>query len=146
MFANGESIQQEECAARSGATGKRFDTLGGQRLQTLRAGRIWPAIGASRLDRSTATIFADPLDPGPNPPRQNGSYLSPDALGDRGRASRDWCRRFLARVSAFRQTGQLPFRAHVCPQMAAASWTAKSWQGTRHGAPLHHQENFTWQS
>ncbi len=59
--------------ARSGATGKPFDVLGGRRLEPLRAGRICPDLGASRLDRGTATLFAGPLDLGPNPPRQNGS-------------------------------------------------------------------------
>ena len=42
LFPNGESIQQEKCAARSSATGKRFDALGGRRLETLRAGRMDP--------------------------------------------------------------------------------------------------------
>ena len=76
--------QQEEWAARSPATGKRFDALGGRRWRTLSmfvletsarngAGRICPDLGASRLDRSTATLFDGPLDLGPNPPRQNGS-------------------------------------------------------------------------
>ena len=64
----------------AGATGKRFDALGGRRLATLRAGRICPDIGASRLNRSRATLFAGPLDLVTNSPRQNGSYLSPEAL------------------------------------------------------------------
>ena len=62
------------------ATGKRFDTLGGRRLKTLRAGWICPDLGASRLNRSPATLFDDPLDLGPNPPRHNGSNLRLDAL------------------------------------------------------------------
>ncbi|MFY0614328.1 MAG: hypothetical protein JXQ99_22560 [Hyphomicrobiaceae bacterium] len=65
--------QQESGAARSGAAGKPFDTLGGRRLRTLRAGRICPDLGASRLVRSTATHCDGPLDLRPNPPRQNGS-------------------------------------------------------------------------
>ena len=80
LLSNGESIQQEKCAARSTRTGKRFDTLGGRRLKTLRAGWICPDLGASRLNRSPATLFDDPLDLGPNPPRQNGSNLKLDAL------------------------------------------------------------------
>ncbi len=73
----------------AGATGKRFDELGGRRLQTrlggakLRlgwAGRICPDLCASRLVRSTATHCDGPLDLEPNPPRQNGSNLRLDAL------------------------------------------------------------------
>ena len=73
LFSNGESIQQEKCAAGSSATGKRFDTLGGRRLETLRAGRICPDLGATRLNRSAATLFDGPLDLVTNSPRQNGS-------------------------------------------------------------------------
>ena len=84
LFSNGESIQQEKCAAHSSATGKRFDTLGGGRLQThsmfvretparIWAGRMCPDLGAFRLNRGTATLFDDPLDLEPNLPRQNGS-------------------------------------------------------------------------
>ncbi len=71
------------------ATGKRFDELGGRRLQTrlggaklclARAGRICPDLCASRLVRSTATHCDGPLDLEPNPPRQNGSNLRLDAL------------------------------------------------------------------
>ncbi len=74
----------------AGATGKRFDELGGRRLQTrlggaklrlARAGRICPDLCASRLVRSTATHCDGPLDLEPNPPRQNGSNLRLDALG-----------------------------------------------------------------
>ena len=68
----------------AGATGKRFDVLGGRRLQTLRAGRICPDLGAARLVRSTATHYHGPLDLGPNPPRQNGSNLRLAALVSRG--------------------------------------------------------------
>ncbi len=73
----------------AGATGKRFDELGGRRLQTRlggaklclgRAGRICPDLCASRLVRSTATHCDGPLDLEPNPPRQNGSNLRLDAL------------------------------------------------------------------
>ncbi len=75
----------------AGATGKRFDELGGRRLQTLSmfvfetstrqwAGRICPDLCASRLVRSTATHCDGPLDLEPNPPRQNGSNLRLDAL------------------------------------------------------------------
>ncbi len=73
----------------AGATGKRFDELGGRRLQTrlggaklrlARAGRICPDLCASRLVRSTATHCDGPLDLEPNPPRQNGSNLRLDAL------------------------------------------------------------------
>ncbi len=73
----------------AGATGKRFDELGGRRLQTrlggaklrlARAGRICPDLCASRLVRSTATHCDGPLDLGTNPPRQNGSNLRLDAL------------------------------------------------------------------
>ncbi len=72
----------------AGATGKRFDELGGRRLQTrlggaklclARAGRICPDLCASRLVRSTATHCDGPLDLEPNPPRQNGSNLRLDA-------------------------------------------------------------------
>jgi len=62
------------------ATGKRFDTLGGRRLETRRAGRICPDLCASRLIRSRATHGDDPLNLGPNPLRQNGSNLRLDAL------------------------------------------------------------------
>ena len=84
LFSNGESIQQEKCAAHGSATGKRFDALGGRRLKThsmfvletsarIWVGRICPNLGASRLNRGAATLFDGPLDLGPNPPRQNGS-------------------------------------------------------------------------
>ena len=62
------------------ATGKRFDTLGGRRLATLRAGRICPDLCASRFVRSADTHCDGPLDLGTNPPRQNGSNLRLDAL------------------------------------------------------------------
>ena len=67
----------------AGATGKRFDELGGRRLQTLRAGRICPDLCASRLVRSTATHCDGPLDLEPNPPRQNGSDLKRRALAQK---------------------------------------------------------------
>ena len=73
LFSNGESIQQEKCAAHSSATGKRFDAVGGRRLETFRAGPICPDLGATRLNRSAATLFDGPLDLVTNWPRQNGS-------------------------------------------------------------------------
>jgi len=91
LFPNGEPIQQEKCAARSSATGNRFDALGGHRLAThsmfvletsarIWAGRMCSDLGAFRLNRSAATLFDDPLDLEPNPPRQNGSISVRQAL------------------------------------------------------------------
>jgi len=83
-FANGLSIEQEKCAALSSATGKRFDALGGRRVEThsmfvretsarIWAGRMCPDLGAFRLNRRAVTLFDDPLDLEPNSPRQKGS-------------------------------------------------------------------------
>ena len=62
------------------ATVKRFDALGGRRLETRRAGWICPDLCEFRLVRSWATHGDGPLDLEPNPPLQNGSNLRIDAL------------------------------------------------------------------
>jgi len=73
LFPNGLSIQQEKCAAHSSATGKRFDTLGGGRLQThsmfvretparIWAGRMCHVLGVFRLYLGMASLFYDTLD------------------------------------------------------------------------------------
>ena len=54
--------------------------LGSRRLETQRAGRIWPNLVAGRLDRNTATPGAGRLDLGPNSPRQNDPDIRHGAL------------------------------------------------------------------
>ena len=65
---------------RSGATGKAPDALVGRRLETHRDGVICADLGAFRLIRNAATLFAGPLDLITNHPRQNGSISSDQAL------------------------------------------------------------------
>ena len=70
-FSSGVLVQKESDAVRSGATDKSLDVLVGRRLETRRAGRIWPNFFAVRLDRNTATPGASRLDLGPISPQQN---------------------------------------------------------------------------
>ncbi|MCB1529274.1 MAG: hypothetical protein KDJ45_16445, partial [Hyphomicrobiaceae bacterium] len=51
-----------------------------RRLESVRAGRIWPNSFAVRLDRNAATSGAGRLDLGPNSPRQNDPDIAHDAL------------------------------------------------------------------